>query len=87
MSPKPVVVVPLQLFSTTNQPHKEGGVQQQIPTKLAVLSKGKTSKSSKGHHRGSHQRAGQHGGAVVFVFCGLWSIQYDTQSFIVFFFL
>uniref|UniRef100_A0A8C5F7P0 Rho/rac guanine nucleotide exchange factor (GEF) 18a n=1 Tax=Gadus morhua TaxID=8049 RepID=A0A8C5F7P0_GADMO len=57
MSPKPVVVVPLQLVSTTNQPHKEGGVQQQIPTKLAVLSKAKSTKSSKGHHRGSHQRA------------------------------
>ncbi|XP_056451751.1 rho guanine nucleotide exchange factor 18a [Gadus chalcogrammus] len=57
MSPKPVVVVPLQLVSTTNQPHKEGGVQQQIPTKLAVHSKAKSTKSSKGHHRGSHQRA------------------------------
>ncbi|XP_051551427.1 rho guanine nucleotide exchange factor 18-like isoform X2 [Myxocyprinus asiaticus] len=39
--------VPIHLISTTNQLHKQGGVQQQIPTKLAALSKGKE-KSGKG---------------------------------------
>ncbi|KAJ8387720.1 hypothetical protein AAFF_G00150210 [Aldrovandia affinis] len=33
--------VPIHLISTTNQLHKQAGVQQQIPTKLAALSKGK----------------------------------------------
>ncbi|XP_035268649.1 rho guanine nucleotide exchange factor 18 isoform X3 [Anguilla anguilla] len=33
--------VPIHLISTTNQLHKQGGVQQQIPTKLAALSKGR----------------------------------------------
>ncbi|KAG7276361.1 hypothetical protein CRUP_014393 [Coryphaenoides rupestris] len=57
MSPAQAVKaeVPIQLVSTTNQPHKAGGVQQQIPTKLAAHSKG--SKSSRSHHRSSHQRA------------------------------
>ncbi|XP_058257675.1 rho guanine nucleotide exchange factor 18 isoform X6 [Hemibagrus wyckioides] len=37
--------VPIHLVSTTNQLHKQGGVQQQIPTKLATLkSKDKSSK-------------------------------------------
>ncbi|KAG9350663.1 hypothetical protein JZ751_024552 [Albula glossodonta] len=44
--------VPIHLISTTNQLHKQGGVQQQIPTKLAALSKGKE-KGSKG--KGSHR--------------------------------
>ncbi|XP_077082199.1 rho guanine nucleotide exchange factor 18 isoform X3 [Siphateles boraxobius] len=44
--------VPIHLISTTNQLHKQGGVQQQIPTKLAALSKGKE-KSWKG--RSSHR--------------------------------
>ncbi|XP_026091431.1 rho guanine nucleotide exchange factor 18-like isoform X3 [Carassius auratus] len=47
--------VPIHLISTTNQLHKQGGVQQQIPTKLAALSKGKE-KSGKGrssHHTNS----------------------------------
>lgn len=43
--------VPLHLFSTTNQLHKPVGVQQQIPTKLAALSKGKSGKSSRASHR------------------------------------
>ncbi|XP_028856542.1 rho guanine nucleotide exchange factor 18 isoform X2 [Denticeps clupeoides] len=43
--------VPIHLISTTNQLHKQGAVQQQIPTKLAALSKG--GKSSKG--RSSHR--------------------------------
>ncbi|XP_041696544.2 rho guanine nucleotide exchange factor 18 isoform X2 [Coregonus clupeaformis] len=42
--------VPLHLCSTTNQQHKQVGVQQQIPTKLAVLSS-KSSKSAKASHR------------------------------------
>lgn len=33
--------VPIHLISTTNQLHKQGSVQQQIPTKLAALSKGR----------------------------------------------
>ncbi|XP_067271766.1 rho guanine nucleotide exchange factor 18-like isoform X2 [Pseudorasbora parva] len=33
--------VPIHLISTTNQLHKQGSVQQQIPTKLAALNKGK----------------------------------------------
>ncbi|XP_069042256.1 rho guanine nucleotide exchange factor 18 isoform X1 [Lepisosteus oculatus] len=43
--------VPIHLISTTNQLHKQAGVQQQIPTKLA-LSKGKE-KGSKG--KASHR--------------------------------
>ncbi|KAM9478448.1 rho guanine nucleotide exchange factor 18 isoform 2-T3 [Salvelinus alpinus] len=42
--------VPLHLCSTTNQQHKQVGVQQQIPTKLAALSS-KNSKSAKATHR------------------------------------
>ncbi|XP_063057159.1 rho guanine nucleotide exchange factor 18 isoform X2 [Engraulis encrasicolus] len=44
--------VPIHLISTTNQLHKQGSVQQQIPTKLAALSRGKE-KSSKG--KSSHR--------------------------------
>ncbi|KAL2089630.1 hypothetical protein ACEWY4_014318 [Coilia grayii] len=44
--------VPIHLISTTNQLHKQGAVQQQIPTKLAALSKGKE-KAGKG--KGSHR--------------------------------
>ncbi|XP_062411827.1 rho guanine nucleotide exchange factor 18 isoform X2 [Sardina pilchardus] len=44
--------VPIHLISTTNQLHKQGAVQQQIPTKLAALSKGKE-KGGKG--KGSHR--------------------------------
>ncbi|XP_067252524.1 rho guanine nucleotide exchange factor 18 isoform X2 [Chanodichthys erythropterus] len=44
--------VPIHLISTTNQLHKPGSVQQQIPTKLAALSKGKErSGKSKSAHR------------------------------------
>uniref|UniRef100_A0A667Y154 Rho/Rac guanine nucleotide exchange factor 18 n=1 Tax=Myripristis murdjan TaxID=586833 RepID=A0A667Y154_9TELE len=45
--------VPLHLFSTTNQQHKAVGVQQQIPTKLAALSRGKEKggKGGKASHR------------------------------------
>ncbi|CAB1332277.1 unnamed protein product, partial [Coregonus sp. 'balchen'] len=44
--------VPLHLCSTTNQQHKQFGVQQQIPTKLAALSS-KSSKNCKG--KASHR--------------------------------
>ncbi|TRZ01447.1 hypothetical protein DNTS_023545 [Danionella cerebrum] len=44
--------VPIHLISTTNQLHKQGSVQQQIPTKLAALSRGKE-KSGKG--KSSHR--------------------------------
>ncbi|XP_036377327.1 rho guanine nucleotide exchange factor 18 isoform X1 [Megalops cyprinoides] len=44
--------VPIHLISTTNQLHKQGSVQQQIPTKLAALSKGKE-KGGKG--KASHR--------------------------------
>lgn len=56
--------LPIQLISTTNQVHKPAAVQQQIPTKLAALSKGKE-KGFKG--KGSHQRthsAGQDTGLL-----------------------
>ncbi len=45
--------LPIQLISTTNQVNKPAAVQQQIPTKLAALSKGKE-KGAK--TKGSHQR-------------------------------
>ncbi|XP_074507881.1 rho guanine nucleotide exchange factor 18a isoform X1 [Sebastes fasciatus] len=45
--------LPVHLISTTNQVHKSPSMQQQIPTKLAALSKGK----EKGHKsKRSHQR-------------------------------
>ncbi|KAJ8277347.1 hypothetical protein GJAV_G00074210 [Gymnothorax javanicus] len=44
--------VPIHLISTTNQLHKQGGVQQQIPTKLAAFSKGK---EKGGKTKGSHR--------------------------------
>uniref|UniRef100_A0A3P8Y1L8 Rho/rac guanine nucleotide exchange factor (GEF) 18b n=1 Tax=Esox lucius TaxID=8010 RepID=A0A3P8Y1L8_ESOLU len=44
--------VPLHLCSTTNQQHKQVGVQQQIPTKLAALSS-KSTRSGKG--KASHR--------------------------------
>lgn len=43
--------VPIHLVSTTNQLHKQGGVQQQIPTKLATLK----SKDKGGKGKGSHR--------------------------------
>lgn len=43
--------VPIHLVSTTNQLHKQGGVQQQIPTKLATLKSKDKSSKSKGSHR------------------------------------
>ncbi|KAG7267039.1 hypothetical protein CRUP_017279 [Coryphaenoides rupestris] len=45
--------LPLHLLSTTNQQHKVLGVQQQIPTKLALLSRGKekAGRSMKATHR------------------------------------
>lgn len=56
--------MPVHLISTTNQVHKPAAVQQQIPTKLASLSKGKE-KGIKA--KGSHQRtqsAGRNRGFV-----------------------
>ena len=53
--PKPEF--PIHLISTTNQVvHKPGAVQQQIPTKLAVLgNKGKEKSSKKrSHHKRNH---------------------------------
>lgn len=43
--------VPIHLVSTTNQLHKQGGVQQQIPTKLAMLKSKDKSSKIKGSHR------------------------------------
>ncbi|XP_053368630.1 rho guanine nucleotide exchange factor 18 [Clarias gariepinus] len=43
--------VPIHLVSTTNQQHKQGGVQQQIPTKLATLKSKDKSSKSKGSQR------------------------------------
>uniref|UniRef100_A0A674DC17 Rho/rac guanine nucleotide exchange factor (GEF) 18a n=1 Tax=Salmo trutta TaxID=8032 RepID=A0A674DC17_SALTR len=51
---------PIHLISTTNQVvHKPGAVQQQIPTKLAVLgNKGKEKSSKKrSHHKRNHSAA------------------------------
>lgn len=45
--------LPIHLISTTNQVQKPAAVQQQIPTKLAALSKAKD-RSSKA--KGAHQR-------------------------------
>ncbi|KAM6948376.1 rho guanine nucleotide exchange factor 18a [Aplochiton taeniatus] len=45
--------VPIHLISTTNQVHNPGAVQQQIPTKLAALGKGK---EKSGKAKGSHER-------------------------------
>uniref|UniRef100_A0A3B1K1B0 Rho/Rac guanine nucleotide exchange factor 18 n=1 Tax=Astyanax mexicanus TaxID=7994 RepID=A0A3B1K1B0_ASTMX len=46
--------VPIHLISTTNQLHKQGGVQQQIPTKLALMkSKDKSSKVKSSHRTDS----------------------------------
>ncbi|KAF7649386.1 hypothetical protein LDENG_00142170 [Lucifuga dentata] len=50
--------VPIQLISTTNQVHKPAAVQQQIPTKLAALAKGKEKSSkAKVQHQRSHSAA------------------------------
>ncbi|KAM9844767.1 rho guanine nucleotide exchange factor 18a isoform 2-T2 [Aulostomus maculatus] len=55
ISPQPAKPeLPIHLISTTNQVHKPAAVQQQIPTKLATLSKGKEKGFRK---KGSHQRA------------------------------
>ncbi|XP_053490399.1 rho guanine nucleotide exchange factor 18 isoform X3 [Ictalurus furcatus] len=43
--------VPIHLVSTTNQLHKQGGVQQQIPIKLSTLKSKDKSSKSKGSHR------------------------------------
>lgn len=43
--------VPIHLVSTTNQLHKQGGVQQQIPTKLATLKSKEKSSKIKGSQR------------------------------------
>ncbi|XP_074545627.1 rho guanine nucleotide exchange factor 18a [Halichoeres trimaculatus] len=45
--------LPIHLISTTNQVHKPAALQQQIPTKLATLSKGKEKgfKTKSSHHR------------------------------------
>ncbi|KAM4604971.1 rho guanine nucleotide exchange factor 18a [Polymixia lowei] len=58
ISPQPVKAeVPIHLVSTTNQAHKPGAVQQQIPTKLAALGKGRDKDKEKGPKaKGSHQR-------------------------------
>ncbi|XP_035525965.1 rho guanine nucleotide exchange factor 18a [Morone saxatilis] len=50
--------LPIQLISTTNQVLKPAVVQQQIPTKLAGLSKGKEKGTkSKGSHQRTHSAA------------------------------
>lgn len=50
--------LPVHLISTTNQVHKPATVQQQIPTKLAALSKGKEKGfKSKGSHQRTHSAA------------------------------
>ncbi|XP_040000244.1 rho guanine nucleotide exchange factor 18a isoform X2 [Xiphias gladius] len=50
--------LPLHLISTTNRVHKPPVVQQQIPTKLATLSKGKERGfKTKGSHQRTHSAA------------------------------
>lgn len=62
ISPQPAKPeLPIQLISTTNQVHKPAAVQQQIPTKLAALSKAKE-KGLKG--KISHQRTQSAGSDV-----------------------
>jgi len=82
MSPAQAVKteVPIQLFSTTNQPHKVGGLQQQIPTKLAAHSKG--SKSSRSHHRSSHQRAGQHTIRILLIYIYIYILYINIYIYI-----
>ncbi|XP_069548483.1 rho guanine nucleotide exchange factor 18a [Brachyistius frenatus] len=59
ISPQPVKAeLPIHLISTTNQVHKPAAVQQQIPTKLATLGKGKEKISkTKGSHQRTHSAA------------------------------
>ncbi|XP_040911816.1 rho guanine nucleotide exchange factor 18a isoform X2 [Toxotes jaculatrix] len=59
ISPQPVKSeLPIHLISTTNQVHKPPVVQQQIPTKLATLPKGKEKGfKSKGSHQRTHSAA------------------------------
>ncbi|XP_071347867.1 rho guanine nucleotide exchange factor 18a [Trachinotus anak] len=59
ISPQPVKPdLPLHLISTTNQVHKPPIVQQQIPTKLATLPKGKEKGfKTKGSHQRTHSAA------------------------------
>ncbi|XP_041805895.1 rho guanine nucleotide exchange factor 18a [Chelmon rostratus] len=59
ISPQPAKPeLPIQLISTTNQVHKPAAVQQQIPTKLAALSKGKEKGfKTKGSHQRTHSAA------------------------------
>lgn len=66
ISPQPAKPeLPIQLISTTNQVHKPAVVQQQIPTKLAGLSKGKEKglKTKKASHQRTHS-AGQDTGLL-----------------------
>ncbi|XP_075954175.1 rho guanine nucleotide exchange factor 18a isoform X1 [Anarhichas minor] len=51
--------LPVHLISTTKQVHKPVSVQQQIPTKLAAVSKGKEKvlKKKKGSHQRTHSAA------------------------------
>lgn len=68
INPQPLKAeLPIQLVSTTNQVNKPAAVQQQIPTKLAALSKGKERGLKT---KGSHQRAnsaGQDSGRLILV--------------------
>ncbi|CAN9503463.1 unnamed protein product [Ophioblennius macclurei] len=59
ISPQPAKPeLPIHLISTTNQVHKPASVQQQIPTKLAALSKGKEKGfRTKSTHQRTHSAA------------------------------
>ncbi|XP_008274020.1 rho guanine nucleotide exchange factor 18a [Stegastes partitus] len=59
ISPQPVKSeLPIHLISTTNQVYKPAAVQQQIPTKLAALSKGKEKGfKTKASHQRTHSAA------------------------------
>ncbi|XP_029970040.1 rho guanine nucleotide exchange factor 18-like [Salarias fasciatus] len=59
ISPQPAKPeLPIHLISTTNQVHKPASVQQQIPTKLAALSKGKEKGfKAKATHQRTHSAA------------------------------
>ncbi|XP_034293466.1 rho guanine nucleotide exchange factor 18 isoform X1 [Pantherophis guttatus] len=56
---RPILVlkneVPIHLLSTTNQSQKQAAVQQQIPTKLAILTKGSKEKGGKAVKVTSHR--------------------------------
>ena len=72
--------VPLHLVSTTNQHHKQLGVQQQIPTKLALIrGKDKPSKG-KASHRTDSTGESYHSCIHTLICCHIHSISHTSDS-------